>query len=92
MSQSEFSEWALGRARRYLCGLASPAEEEIDDSAELLLRTFPSASDMKGILIGLVVETTVESSPGIEVEDVSLLFLLIFSSSFLKIWEDICVF
>ncbi len=72
MSQSEFSEWALGRARRYLCGLASPAEEQLDDSAEILLKKFPSTADMKGILIGLVIETEVESSPSFDVEEVSL--------------------
>jgi hypothetical protein len=75
MPQSEFSEWALGRARRYLCGLASPTEEEIDDSAEMLLKKFPSTADIKGILIGLVVETVVESSPGFDIEEVSLSLL-----------------
>ncbi len=55
--------------------MASPTEEEIDDSAEMLLKKFPSTADIKGILIGLVVETVVESSPGFDIEEVSLSLL-----------------
>ena len=55
--------------------MASPTEEEIDDSAEMLLKNFPSTADIKGILIGLVVETVVESSPGFDIEEVSLSLL-----------------
>jgi hypothetical protein len=74
MSSSDFSEWALGRAKTYLCGLHPPPTEEImDEKAEDLLRAFPSSADMKGLLIGLAVDTIVESIPtGFDVDEVGL--------------------
>ena len=69
---SEFSEWALNRAKKYLCGLTPAAtEEEVDEAASTLLQQFPTSSKMRGILIGLVIETITETiSVGFDAEEV----------------------
>ena len=78
MSPSDFSEWALERAKSYLCGLTPPPTEEIvDESSHSLLRKFPSSVEMKGILIGLVVTTEIELIPtGFEADEVKLYFTM----------------